>query len=146
MDTIDIVTKSTSPLYPLVWLKTFVRPILPHLYDLRFDNYTEHMQNINFGISTNSYADTNWAPNNLLFVDSILNFPNSVILQFLNSFILTYIYIQLSLRALNFVFQILFDNANYACILPLASIFFNGPTSFTQDTGIYHVSYNIHIL
>ena len=52
--TINLVADGLEPVYPLVWLKSFLRPLFPELYNIDFDNYTEHMQHILYNIRTDT--------------------------------------------------------------------------------------------
>lgn len=133
--TIDIVSIGDAPVYPLVWFKSFFRPFFPSLYDSRFDNYTEHLIFLLHGKLTLSYSDTGWAPNNLLFVDSILNFPNSLLLQMLNTSLLSFVYVAISLKAFAFFFTTpFFSSIRSAVSLAPTAFFCLSPLAFAQDT------------
>ena len=134
-ETISIVSRGDSPIYPLVWLKVFLRPILPFLYDNRFDNYTEHLLYITHNKLTLDYASTSWAPNNLLFTDSILNFPLSLFSQALNTFILYFLFASVCLYSFFVVFTRPFmSSLTYCVCLPFAAIFYNHPFVLAQNS------------
>ena len=133
--TVDIVSSGDAPAYPFVWFKSFLRPLFPWIYDPRFDNYTEQLIYCVHGKLTLAYADTGWAPNNLLFVDSILNFPSSLLLQFLNTFTVAFLYVSVVLRLFAFFLSApFFSSIRSAASLAPAATFYFSPLGFAQDT------------
>lgn len=136
-----------QPPFYLVWIKAFIRPLFPVLYDVRFDNYTEFLQYLVFGKLTNSWSDTGWAPNNSMFTDIFLFSSNSLLIQFFLLFFISFSIFSLMLLSLKtFLIQRFGSSFSSVISLPLTIYVVTSPFAFIVDSQFFFGNIIIQLL
>ena len=135
------ITDAGQPTFLLVWFKSYIRPFMPSLYDLDFDNYSEYIQYLLFGTLTRAYEDTGWAPNNSLFTDLFLAFPASIFMQFITCFLITFsMFTCMAQSVKSFLLHGFNSSLNSIVSVVFTSAFFVYPFLFVVNTQYYFTS------
>ena len=135
------VTEAGQPTFLLVWFKSYIRPLMPDLYDSDFDNYSEYIQYLIFGTLTRGYEDTGWAPNTSLFTDIFLAFPGSLFMQFITCLSITLTMFTFIARSVRKFLVNGFKSSVPSCLSVIfASTFFSYPLAFIVSTQYYFTS------